>query len=86
MPPRSINDSAVAAPTLPAPTMPTFTPNVLRRRSYHCRTRSSVGAITSVLRMSFSIAMIATWLLPAPVGSTTTPRLRAFASAAIASV
>ena len=55
-------------------------------RSYHWRTRSSVGATTSVLRRLSSIARSATWLLPAPVGSTTTPRPRCARHAASASV
>jgi len=56
--------------------------DLLRSRSYHWRTRSSVGATTSVLRRRSSMAITARWLLPAPVGSTTTPRPRAFFHAA----
>jgi len=64
---------------------PTGTPNVARSTSYHCRTRSSVGASTSVLRRRSSIAMQATCVFPAPVGSTTTPRPLAACQAASAS-
>ena len=45
-----------------------------RSPSCHCRTRSSVGVTTRVLRWRSSIASWATRVLPAPVGSTTTPR------------
>ena len=47
---------------------PTGTPKVVRSTSYHWRTRSSVGATTSVLRRRSSIARHATYVLPAPVG------------------
>ncbi len=49
-------------------------PKVAYRPSCHCRTRSRVGVTTRVLRRRSSIAMWATRVLPAPVGSTTTPR------------
>ena len=42
--------------------------------SYHWLTRSSVGTTTSVLRCRERMASVATYVLPAPVGSTTTPR------------
>ncbi len=69
----------------PPPMTPTGTPNVVRSTSYHWRTRSSVGATTSVLRRRSSIARHATHVLPAPVGNTTTPRWRRACHAASAS-
>ena len=71
----------------PPPTTPTPTaaPNVARSTSYHWRTRSSVGVTTSVARRLSSIARQATSVLPAPVGSTTTPRPRCARQAASAS-
>ena len=60
----------------PPPNNPTVTdpPKASERIEYHCFKSASVGTTTSVLRPARSIALTATAVLPAPVGSTTTPR------------
>ncbi|KAK4045253.1 hypothetical protein OUZ56_032662, partial [Daphnia magna] len=60
-------------------------PKRASRRSCHWRTRSRVGATTSVERGRSAIAIVARWVFPAPVGSTTTPRRPVLIQAASAS-
>ncbi len=69
----------------PPPISPTSARKQESSRSYHWFIKSIVGTTTSVERFTCSIAICATRLLPAPVGSTTTPRLPCRRHSSIAS-
>jgi len=63
--------------SLPPPITPTLSgdsPSFSIRPLRHCCSSSIVGTTTSVRAPTASIAIMATTVLPAPVGSTTTPR------------
>ena len=79
-------DREVLDENSPAPTAPIATPGKLAARTaYHWWRRSIVGVTTRALRAASWIASTATNVLPAPVGSTTTPRRPARFQAASAS-
>ncbi len=58
----------------PPPSIPTGTPRCRDSTPCHCAIRSSVGTTTKVGRFTWAMASTASSVLPAPVGSSTSPR------------